>query len=54
MSDFLYEGGYASYVWSAFAISALSLTLLGYWTQSGYRRAAAKLAKCEEHKETHW
>ncbi len=52
MSDFLYEGGYASYVWSAFAISAASLIILGYWTLSGYHRAVGKLARYEEHKET--
>ncbi len=50
MSDFLYEGGYASYVWSAFAISALALTVLGFWTVSGYRRAVGKLARYENDK----
>lgn len=50
MSDFLYEGGYASYVWSSFAISAIALAALGLWTMSGYRRAAAKLAQYENQK----
>jgi heme exporter protein CcmD len=52
MSDFLYEGGYASYVWSAFAISALSLTLLGFWIAASYRKAVTKLARYEDRKGT--
>jgi heme exporter protein CcmD len=43
MSDFIYEGGYAAYVWSAYAISALSLALLGAWTVTNYRKAKVKI-----------
>lgn len=45
MNDFLYEGGYAAYVWSAYAISALSLIVLGAWTMASYRRAKAKVER---------
>lgn len=44
MSDFLNEGGYGFYVWSAYGISALALALLVIWTVAGWHKAKSRLA----------
>ena len=47
MSDFLYEGGYAFYVWSATGISIVALGLMVGYTLNAYRKAKRALARFE-------
>ena len=47
MNDFLFEGGYAAYVWPAYLISALALGALTAWTIGAYRKAKAELKLLE-------
>ncbi len=44
MNDFLHQGGYAFYVWSAYGISALALAGLTAWVLTGWYQAKARLA----------
>jgi heme exporter protein D len=43
MSDFLVMGGYAAFVWPAYAISALALGGMAALTLKSYFRAKAQL-----------
>jgi heme exporter protein CcmD len=51
MNDFLFEGGYAAYVWSAYAISAAGIGAMVVLTLAAYRRARRTLAGLQ-HSET--
>jgi heme exporter protein CcmD len=48
MNDFLHQGGYAFYVWSAYGISALALAGLTVWVMIGWRAAKARLAAVKD------
>lgn len=39
MSDFLFEGGYAFYVWTAYGLSALGIGLMVVLTLRAYGKA---------------
>jgi heme exporter protein CcmD len=41
-------GGYAVFIWPAYAISALALGGATVWTLAAWRRAKAKLAALEK------
>ena len=43
MNDFLYEGGYAFYVWTSYGVSALAMIGLIGWAVAGWRKAKARL-----------
>lgn len=45
MTEFLHQGGFAFYVWSAYGISVLTLGLLVIWTVASYRKAKDKVAR---------
>ena len=47
MSNFLFEGGYGFYVWSATAISVIALGLATAVTLDAYRKAKRALAELE-------
>jgi heme exporter protein D len=44
-------GGYAAFVWPAYAVSALGLIGAVAWTMKGYAGAKARLKALEEKKE---
>jgi len=48
MSDFLAMDGYAVWVWSAWGVSALTLTGLFVWTLIERKTAEARLVQLEE------
>jgi heme exporter protein D len=48
MSDFWNMGGYAAFVWPAYAVSLLGLGGATLWTWVAWRRARAKLAMLEK------
>ena len=48
MSDFLYEGGYAFYVWSATGISVVALGLMVAHTLNAYCKAKRALSRLEK------
>ena len=48
MSDFFNMGGYAAYIWPAYAASALGLGVATVWTLVAWRRAKARLAALEK------
>ena len=48
MSEFFGQGGYAEYVWPAYAISAVALIWLSAWSLGAYSKARARLASLEE------
>lgn len=47
MSEFFNMGGYASYIWPAYGISALVLIGLTIQSLAAYRRAAQEVANLE-------
>ena len=47
MSAFLHMGGYAAYVWPAYAISAGALIIATLVTLRSYRKSKARLAALE-------
>ena len=47
MSEFLSQGGYAFYVWSATWISIVALGLTVAYTLNAYRKAKRALARLE-------
>ena len=55
MSDavlrFLAMGGYAAYVWPAYALTVLVLAGLAAWSLGGYRRRARELARLQGTRE---
>ena len=48
MSEFLFQGGYGAYVWSAYAISLLALGLTLGLTLHAWRKAKRRLARLKE------
>ena len=48
MSDFLNMGGYADFIWPAYAASALGLGAATVWTVAAWRRAKTRLAALEK------
>ncbi|MGA7674775.1 MAG: heme exporter protein CcmD [Rhizomicrobium sp.] len=48
MSDFLYQGGYAFYVWSAYAISAVGIGFMVVTTLAAWRKAKRALAVLQD------
>jgi len=48
MSDFLNEGGYAFYVWSATGISIAALGFMVAYTLTAYRKAKRALSRLEK------
>ena len=48
MSDFLSQGGYGFYVWSATAVSAIGLGLLIVTTLTAWRKAKRALAVLQD------
>jgi len=48
MSDFLSQGGFALYVWSAYAASALGLAFLIAATLAAWRRAKRALGAVQD------
>ena len=48
MSDFLAQGGYALYVWSAYAISAVGVGFLIAQTLTAWRKAKRALAALQD------
>ena len=48
MSDFLNMGGYAAFVWPAYAASGLGLLIATAWTLMSWRNAKARLAALEK------
>jgi heme exporter protein D len=49
--NFWAMGGYAAYVWPAYAVSALGLGGAVIWTLKSYGAAKARLKALEEKKE---
>jgi len=45
MNEFLEMGGYARYVWGAFGLSLVVLTLMVAWTKRGLRTTQRRLAR---------
>ena len=50
MSEFFQMGGYASYIWPAYGVSAAALIALIIWSVRANREAKARLAQLEEGK----
>ncbi|GAB4521809.1 MAG: hypothetical protein Kow00133_08990 [Amphiplicatus sp.] len=48
MSEFFHMGGYAAFVWPAYAVSALGLGGLAYFIWRRDRRTRARLRALEE------
>lgn len=48
MSEFLAQGGYGFYIWSAYGISAVAIALVTIWVVSGYRAAKARVDALQE------
>ena len=48
MSDFLYEGGYAFYVWAAYGASFVALLAAVIWTLAAYGAAKRSLAALQD------
>jgi heme exporter protein CcmD len=48
MSDFLSQGGYAAYVWSAYAVSVIGLGLLIAHTLVAWRKAKRALGVLQD------
>ncbi len=48
MSDFLYQGGYAFYVWPAYVISALGIGFMIVTTLVAWRKAKRVLADLQD------
>lgn len=44
MSDFINQGGYGFYVWSAYGVSAVAIAALIAWVLLGWRQAKARVA----------
>ena len=49
MSNLLSMGGYAAFVWPAYAVTVLGLGFAIAMTLQGYARAKARLAALEKH-----
>ncbi|MGA7711256.1 MAG: heme exporter protein CcmD [Rhizomicrobium sp.] len=47
MSDFIAQGGYGAYVWSAYGVSLLGLGAVTFFTLSAYRKAKRALARLQ-------
>lgn len=47
MEQFLAMGGYAAYVWPAYAISLVVLSSAAVWTVTAARRVRRRLAQIE-------
>lgn len=47
MTDFLAMGGYAAFVWPAYALSAIAIAAMIVLTIRAYDRAKARLAAIE-------
>ena len=48
MSDFLLQGGYGFYVWSAYAVSVLGIGLIVVATLAAWRKAKRALAVLQD------
>jgi heme exporter protein CcmD len=48
MRDFLFQGGYAFYVWSAYAVSVFGLGTLIATTLAAWRKAKRALAVLQD------
>jgi heme exporter protein D len=48
MSDFLSQGGYAAYVWSAYAVSVVGIGYLIASTLAAWRKAKRALAALQD------
>jgi heme exporter protein CcmD len=48
MSGFLAMGGYAAFVWPAYAVSALGLGIATVWTLIAWRNAKKRLKELEK------
>ena len=48
MSDFLTQGGYGVYVWSAYAVSVLGIGFLIAQTLAAWRKAKRALAALQD------
>jgi heme exporter protein D len=46
--DFLAMGGYASFVWPAYAVAAIVLAGLGLHSLAAYRRCQRELARLQQ------
>ncbi|MDE1937766.1 MAG: heme exporter protein CcmD [Alphaproteobacteria bacterium] len=47
MNNFIFEGGYAFFVWTSYAVSLIGLGLMATFTLSAYRKAKQALARLE-------
>jgi heme exporter protein D len=48
LRDFLAMGGYASFVWPAYAVAAIVLAGLGLHSLAAYRRCQRELARLQQ------
>ena len=48
LRDFLAMGGYASFVWPAYAVAAIVLAGLGVHSLAAYRRCQRELARLQQ------
>ena len=48
MRDFLFQGGYAFYVWSAYAVSVLGVGYLNASTLAAWRKAKRALGVLQD------
>jgi heme exporter protein D len=52
MSSFWTMGGYAAFIWPAYAVSAIGLLVATVWTLKSWRSAKANLAAIENSQST--
>jgi heme exporter protein CcmD len=48
MTDFLFEGGYAAYIWPAYLITAAAILALTVWISGSYKRAKLDVERLEQ------
>jgi heme exporter protein CcmD len=48
MSDFIAQGGYGAYVWSAYAVSFFGLGAIAFYSLAAYRKAKRALARLQD------
>jgi len=48
MSDFLYQGGYGAYVWTAYALSVVAIGAIIALTLAAYRKSKRALARLQD------